>query len=591
MSINFDREGMKIMSKIPDNRIYEVDNFTDIKEMFAASVEKYSQRPLFFEKCKGDKDFREVKYSEFYDGVMKLGAYFLKNNLHSERIAVMGENRSDWCLAYMATLCGGGITVPIDRDVPADDAINILNVSLSKVFVFSSRLRKMVLENRPKLLREDLILIDMDAESEEDGILSLKQCLNEDGLDKEAFSAITPDPEVLSNLLFTSGTTGMAKGVMLCQRNICSNIRSILMTVKLTCEDRLLSVLPLHHTYECTIGFLCALYSGSSIVFSEGLKYISKNMEDMKPTVIVTVPLLLENIHKKVMKAAKDKRGGMLKLGFGKTLSGTLKALGMDKRKKIFKDIHAKVGGELRMIITGAAAIRPEVSKDFRKFGFKVLQGYGLTECSPLALGNNDKAFKDDSVGFPIPDVEVKINNPDEKGIGEIIIKGPNVMMGYYEDQDHTDAVLKDGWFYSGDLGVVDKKGFFKITGRIKNVIVTKNGKNIYPEELEYFLNSSPYIEECLVWGEDDENETVVKAQIFPNIEAIKNMLHINTKPTQEEIDKVINDEVKETNAKLPLYKRIKGFNIRENEFVKTTTKKIKRYLESDKNKNSEKKD
>lgn len=568
-----------------DNHIYEVAGFKDLKEMLNRSVSLYGSQPVFYDKNKETRQFEPTTYQELYDTVNQLGTFFYGKGFGTDRIAVMGENRKEWCMTFLAVLCGGGVIVPVDKDVPAEDAVNILNVSEAKIFIFSGKKRKMVLENREKLRNKDLILIDMDAREEAEGILSFAQCVNAGRLQLEAgadaYLKAEIDPEILSNLIFTSGTTGMAKGVMLCQRNICSNIRSILMTVRITEEDRLLSVLPLHHTYESTIGFLCAVYSGSSIIFCEGLKYINKNMLEMHPTVLVTVPLLLENLHKKVMKSAGAKKGGMAKLKFGKALAGSLKAVGIDKRKDIFKDVHNAVGGQLRLVITGAAAIRPEVSKDLRKFGFKVLQGYGLTECSPLALGNNDKAYKDDSVGFPIPDVEVKIDNPDEKGIGEIIIKGPNVMLGYYNDPETTQAVMRDGWFHSGDLGVVDKNGYFKITGRIKNVIVTKNGKNIYPEELEYFLNSSPFIEECIVWGEEEENETVVKAQIFPNIEAIKEFLKINTRPSQEEVDKIIDEAVKEANTKVPLYKRIKGFSIRDTEFVKTTTKKIKRYLET----------
>ena len=579
------------MGKNFDNHIYEVERMETIKQLFKRSVGLYGERALFFDKNKSSKVFEPTTYNEVYDVVNNLGTYFFSRGFKGERIAVMGENRKEWCMTYLAVLCGGSVIVPIDKDVPPDDVINILNVSESKVLVFSGKLRKMVEENRDRIENKDILLIDMDAEEDADNILSFRECvaMGKELLEKgnDDYINAQPDPEILSNLLFTSGTTGMAKGVMLCQRNICSNIHSILTTVRITEEDRLFSVLPLHHTYECTIGFLCAVFSGSSIVYNDSLKNIGKNMAQMHPSVLVTVPLLLENLHKKIIKAASQKRGGKFKLALGKGISGTLKAVGIDVRRKIFAEIHNNVGGKLRLIITGAAAIRPEVSKDLRKFGFKVLQGYGLTECSPLAVGNNDKAYKDDSVGFPIPDVDVKIDNPDENGVGEIIIKGPNVMMGYYNDPDTTEAVLKDGWFHSGDLGVVDKNGFFKITGRIKNVIVTKNGKNIYPEELEYFLSSSPYIEECMVWGEDIENETVVKAQIFPNFDAIKEMLKINRKPSENEVDKVINDAVKETNTKLPLYKHIKGFSIRDNEFVKTTTKKIKRYLETgNKNKN-----
>lgn len=583
------------MAKMKENHIYQIERMADHRALLNRSAALYGKSPLFYEKTRSEKAFGIVTYQQFHHDVNSLGTYLFHKGLQGARIAVMGENRSHWCITYMTALCGGGVIVPIDKDVPPKDAVNILNLSEAKVFIFSGKLREMVRENREALAYQDLLLIDMDADLTEDGIESFENCIAQGkqllAEGEESYLNADLDPEALSNLLFTSGTTGMAKGVMLCQRNICSNIWSILTTVRLTEQDRLLSVLPLHHTYECTIGFLCAFYSGASIIFSEGLKYISKNMMEMKPTVLVTVPLLLENIHKKVMQSSRQARGGMLKLRFGKALSQSLYSLGIDRRKQIFRQIHHKVGGELRLIITGAAAIRPEVSRDFRKFGFKVLQGYGLTECAPLALGNHDLAFKDDAVGVPVPDVEVKIENPDDKGIGEILIKGPNVMMGYYKDPETTAAVLQDGWFHSGDLGKVDADGFFKITGRLKNVIVTKNGKNIYPEELEYFLNSSPYIEESLVWGEDEESETLVKAQIFPNMEAIKQILKINTKPTEADMDKIIQDAVKEANANLPLYKRIKGFSIRESEFVKTTTKKIKRYLETEKGKNEKKKD
>ena len=577
------------MKKPLDNHNYAVEPIKDIREIIRRSVGLYGNKPIFYEKPPKGKDFIPKTYNEFYDEINRLGTYFSNKNISRERIAVMGDNRSEWCAAYMAAVCGGGATVPIDKDVPADDAVNILNVSESKAFVFSGKLREMVIANKERLECKEIILIDMDAAEETDGILSYKKCLAEgDSLLKNGYDLFLKaeiDPEIMSNLLFTSGTTGMAKGVMLCQRNICSNIHSMLETVKIEESDRLLSVLPLHHTYECTVGFLTVMYAGCTIVFSEGLKHISKNIEEMKPTIIVTVPLLMENIHKKIIKSAKEQKGGMLKLKFGKFISGALMLIGIDVRKKIFKAIHSKVGGNLNLIISGAAAMDPKVSKDFVKFGFRVLQGYGLTECSPLAIAGHDRQFKHDAIGIPIPDVEAKINEPDENGVGEIIIKGPNVMMGYYNDKERTDAVLKNKWFHSGDLGYIGKDGFFRIAGRIKNVIVTKNGKNIYPEELEYFLNLSPYIEECVVWGEDDKNETVVKAQIFPNIDEIKAFLRINTKPSNEDMNKVINQAVKDANANLPLYKRIKGFNIRDTEFVKTTTKKIKRYLVTEKSK------
>ena len=580
------------MSRPKNNHNYTIEPIKDIREIIRRSVRLFGDTVVFYEKPAGSKSFIPKTFNEFYNEINQLGTYFSNKNLPQNRIAVMGENSTAWCVAYMATVCGSGVTVPIDKDVTADDAINILNVSESDVFVFSGKLREMVLKNKGNLENKDILLIDMDASEESDGILSYSQCIAQgDSLLKNgdnSFLNVEIDPEKMSNLLFTSGTTGMAKGVMLCQRSICSDIRSTLITVRIMETDTLLSVLPLHHTYENSLGFLAAVYCGCTIVFSEGLKHISKNIMEMKPTVIVTVPLLLENIHKKIIKSAKDKKGGMFQLRFGKFLSRTLRLVGIDARKKIFKSLHDKVGGNLRLLISGAAAMDPTVSRDFEKFGLKVLQGYGLTECSPLAIANHDRQSKHDAIGIPIPECEAKINDPDSNGVGEIIVKGPNVMMGYYNDKERTDAVLKDGWFYTGDLGYIGKDGFFRMTGRIKNVIVTKNGKNIYPEELEYFLNLSPYVEECVVWGEDDKNETLVKAQIFPNFDAIKAFLHINTKPSDEEVDKVLNQAVKDANAKLPLYKRIKGFSIRETEFIKTTTKKIKRYLVTDKSKDND---
>jgi long-chain acyl-CoA synthetase len=339
--------------------------------------------------------------------------------------------------------------------------------------------------------------------------------------------------------------------------------------------------LPLHHTYECTIGFLTLIYSGASISFNEGLKYISKNLKEVKPTVLVSVPLILENAYRKIWENAGKKTGMKTVLKLAVFVSTALnKLFKADIRGRLFKEIHENLGGRLRLIVSGAAALDPVVSRGFENFGILVLQGYGLTECSPLAIGNRDRSWKHGSLGVPIPGVEVRIDNPDGRGIGEIAVKGDNVMLGYYQDEEATKKALKNGWLYTGDLGIMDRSGFFFMTGRSKNVIVTKNGKNIYPEELEAYINKSPFVSESLVWGKHDKasGETFVNAQIFPNLEAIKERLKV-TQVNPEEISKLIREVIMNINKGIPLYKRIKGFSLRDNEFVKTTTKKIKRHM------------
>ena len=376
-------------------------------------------------------------------------------------------------------------------------------------------------------------------------------------------------------LLFTSGTTGNAKGVCLSQRNICSNILSTYGIVKVKRSDLFFSILPLHHTYECTLGFLLPIYSGASIAYCDGLKYIVKNINEYHPSVILCVPLLLENIHKNIVKSMNKS----LPEKYQKQNENPYYELPFVVKKVVKSKVKNSLGGRLRVFIVGAASVNPNISKDFRALGLNTLQGYGLTECSPLVAGNTDFFIKNDSAGLPIPNVTYKIDKPNDEGVGEIIVKGPNVMLGYYNNEEETKKVLKDGWFYTGDLGKIDDNGYLYITGRCKSVIVTKNGKNIYPEEVEYYLNDSPLISESLVLGihKENDDETYINAQILPNMEAITEYLK-GSVPTKEEIKKIISDVVSSVNSKLPNYKHIKNFIIRDKEFEKTTTQKIKRY-------------
>jgi long-chain acyl-CoA synthetase len=430
-----------------------------------------------------------------------------------------------------------------------------------------------------KLNNKNTIFINFDKENK--GLNFEKQLqegkvLVENGNTK--FEKIQIDPDELRILLFTSGTTGNAKGVCLSQRNICSNILSTYGIVKVKRSDLFFSVLPLHHTYECTIGFLLPLYSGASICYCDGLRYITTNMQEYHPSVILCVPLLLEKMYQKIMKSMCKSLPKKYTENTDKLIDG----LPFYLKTIVKRKVKNTLGGRLRVFIVGAAAVNPEIADTFDKLGLNSLQGYGLTECAPLVAGNTDFYKRNDSAGLPIPNVEYKIENPNEEGIGEIVVKGPNVMLGYYNMPEETEKVLKDGWFHTGDLGKIDENGFLYITGRCKSVIVTKNGKNIYPEEIESYLNDNPLISEALVIGvkKDNDDETYVNAQIFPNIDAITEYLK-GTVPTKEEIKKIISDVVTSVNRKIPNYKHIKNFVIRDKEFEKTTTQKIKRYGEN----------
>lgn len=551
-------------------KYHKTEEVTNFKDMLYRSGDIYRSRTAF--KVKDENGtIKSVSYEEFKNDVVYVGTCLLEKGFENKRIAVIGKNSYKWCVSYLAASIVG-IVVPLDKELHTDDIINFMNVSQTACILGDKKLLDNISDNIEKVENPDTEYIIF--ENNFDKTLNEGKAAYLDGYKK--FDNITIDPDELRILLFTSGTTGNAKGVCLSQRNICSNILSIYGIVKVRRSDLFFSILPLHHTYECTIGFLLPIYSGASIAHCEGLRYIAKNMQEFHPSVILCVPLLLENVHKNIVK------------NMNKTLPDKYKKENNENPyydlpfiiKKIVRNkVKNTLGGRLRVFIVGAAAANPEIVADFRALHLNTLQGYGLTECSPLVAGNTDFFQKDDSCGLPIPNVEYKIENPNDEGVGEIIVKGPNVMLGYYEDEEKTKQTIIDGWFHTGDLGKIDENGYLYITGRCKSVIVTKNGKNIYPEEVEYYLNDNPLISEALVLGIQKENddETYINAQIYPNIEAITEHLK-GSVPTKEEIWKIISDVVSNVNNKLPNYKHIKSFGIRDKEFEKTTTQKIKRY-------------
>jgi len=550
-------------------KYHKCEEVTNFKEMIERSAQIYKTRTAFKLKNK-DGEIYSKTYEEVKNDIYALGTELIENGLTNKRIAVIGKNSYKWAISYLASSIVG-VVVPIDKELHSDDVINFMNVAECECILGDGKNLKTITENIEKLNNKKTIFVDFEKSFEH--YLEAGRTLLEKGNTK--FEEIKINPDEMKILLFTSGTTGNAKGVCLSQKNICSNILSIYGIVKVKKSDLFFSILPLHHTYECTIGFLLPLYSGASICYCDGLRYISKNMLEYHPSVILCVPLLLESMYKKIMKSLKKS----LPEKYTKDGENPIDKLPFILRKIVSRKVKNTLGGRLRVFIVGAAAVNPEIANTFDKLKLNSLQGYGLTECAPLVAGNTDFFKRNDSAGLPIPTVEYKIDNPNQEGVGEIIVKGPNVMLGYYNMPEETEKVLKDGWFHTGDLGKIDENGFLYITGRCKSVIVTKNGKNIYPEEIESYLNESPLISESLVIGTHKENddETYVNAQIFPNKEAITEYLK-GTVPTKEEIKKVISDVIANVNSKIPNYKHIKDFAIRDSEFEKTTTQKVKRY-------------
>ena len=557
---------------------YEIQN---LKDMLYKTTLRNQNKVAFRLKNYEGKIVNKT-YLDFRKDVEALGTKLIEMGLKDKRIAIIGKNSYEWSISYLACVIIG-IVVPLDKESSDDNIKEFLNSSRANAIISDTK----YLDRRDSMqLNINPIKIDMQNTLKytnfgyliDDGKRMISNG-NRDFIDTKI------NPDEMKILLFTSGTTGNSKGVMLSHNNICSNIISVAKIVKVDNSTSVLSILPLHHTYECTLGFLLVLYGGGNISYIDGLKYITKNIQEFKPTFILCVPLLLENVYKKIIKTLKTS----LPKKYTQDENTIIQNIPFYLKPIVKRKIKKSLGGKIKTFIVGAAAIKPEIVESFFSLGIKVLQGYGLTECSPLVAGNNDTCYKAASCGMPIPDVEYKIDNPNEEGIGEIIAKGPNIMLGYYENPEATNKVLINGWFHTGDLGYIDDEEFLYITGRSKNMILTKNGENIYPEEIENILNDSDLIEESLIIGASDGKDDVqVKAKIFPNIEAIKEYLGKKV-PTKEEISKTINELIKKVNEKLPNFKHIKSYKIMDEDFERTTTNKVKRFgknVEDDDKKN-----
>lgn len=547
--------------------------------MLESSAELYGNETAFLVKTEEGGPYKPITFRQYYNDVNALGTALISLGLSGKRVAVISENRYEWTVAYLAVVNGTGVVVPLDKDLPVGEIKNLLLRSKADA-VFYSDGKKNEVESIADELPNLKYLISMDAEESTGKVLSYRVLVNKGyeliNSGDRSFLDAKIDREAMSILLFTSGTTDKAKAVMLSHKNVCSNLMDMCSMLYIDEKDVFLLVLPLHHTYACTCGFLCQIYRGSTIAFCEGLRHIAKNLKESKTTILLGVPLILEAMYKRIWDQASKDPKVLRKLKLGLKISRILRMAGIDIRKKLFRPIHENFGGAMRLFISGGAAIDPKVVQGFQDFGIHCVQGYGLTECSPIIALNRDVDYRNNAAGLPLPNVQVKIHDPNEEGIGEIIAKGPNIMLGYYENEELTRETIVNGWFHTGDLGYIDEDGFLYITGRKKNVIVTKNGKNIYPEEIEALLNRSPYIAESMVYGRENEVEgdIEVAAEIYPDMEKIKETLGTEN-PTEEQVYKLIEEEVYKVNKMLVLYKYVRHIEIRETEFEKTTSKKI----------------
>lgn len=556
--------------------------YTDLKDMLKQTGEVYGDRPAYRFKTEKKGEFRIITHKEFRDDINALGTALIKMGLKDKRIAVISENRYEWELAYLSIATGTGVVVPLDKALPENELESLILRSQVEAIFYSSKYNDIMETLRNKKNTNLKYFISMDLTENTNGIYSQKALIEKgkkllaEGNQKFLDAKIRADQ--MGIMLFTSGTTAMSKAVMLSHKNIVANVMDITQRFDLDENDRLLSFLPLHHVFECTVGFLYPISIGASICFCEGVKHMADNIKEFEITAMISVPAVFDIIYRKVMKSI-EKKGKLETVEKGKKISQLLMKVKIDVRKQLFKEIHENLGPNLKLVVTGGAALDPETEKGFNDLGFDVEQGYGLTETSPVIAAETPKYRRIGSIGKAFPSVEVKIEDPDEEGVGELLAKGPSIMLGYYENEEATkNALESDGWFHTGDLAKIDKDGYIYICGRKKSVIVLNNGKNVFPEEIETLLDKVEGVKESFVY-EKKENDGDVKVcvKIVYDKELIKELYNIEG---EDNIKEFLWNKVKEVNNLMPKYKYVKEMIITEEELIKTTTLKIKRHEE-----------
>ena len=556
--------------------------FTDLKDMLNQTGKVYGDRPAYIFKTEEKGKFRIITHKEFRENINALGTTLIQMGLKDKRIAVISENRYEWELSYLAVASGVGVIVPLDKALPDNELESLILRSQVEAIIYSSKYDAIMNTLREKKNTNLKYFISMDLEENTQGIYAEKALVEKgkkllaDG--NKTYIDAKIDAEKMGIMLFTSGTTAMSKAVMLSHKNLVTNVMDIIQRFDLTDEDRFLSFLPLHHVFECTVGFLYPISIGGSIAFCEGVKHMAENIKEFEITAMISVPAVFDIIYRKVMKTI-EKKGKLANLEKGKKVSQFLLKMKIDLRKQLFKEVHESLGPKLKLVVTGGAALDPETEKGFNDLGFDVEQGYGLTETAPVIAAETPKCRRLGSIGKKFPSVEVKIDDPDEEGIGELMAKGPSIMLGYYENEEATKSALEsDGWFHTGDLARIDKDGFIYISGRKKSVIVLNNGKNVFPEEIETLLNKVEGIKETFVFEKkEDDGDVKVCVEIVYDKELIKELYNIEG---EENIKEFLWDKVKEVNKLMPKYKYVREMVITEEPLIKTTTLKIKRHEE-----------
>jgi long-chain acyl-CoA synthetase len=562
----------------PTQTYFDVPRIESIQDMLVQSASRYGDRPAL-------RDLQPtpiglLTHRTLLDAVVAFGSALRRAGLPERaHLAILSENRAQWMLAYLALQCYNAVAVPIDKNLSDNEVLNILHES-DAVGVIYSDVYAPLIADKAKAIKSLKWFISMDIPEDRDGTLSMRRMIEQGGA--APLPMPVADPSATAVIVFTSGSLGRAKGVQLSQRNLASNLMDMTSMVRIVPEDRFLSVLPIHHTYECTCGQLCPLYCGASVHYARSLKTIVDDLQQVKATVLLGVPLLYDKMYKRIMHGIRDSARSRVLVPPLIRLTNALQRVGMRGLKRsVFKELHHKFGGAVRLFIAGGAAPDPLVAKGLRELGFTFLQGYGLTETSPILALNRVEQIKDDAAGLPLPHVELRIDQPDGDGIGEVWARGPNVMCGYYKNPDATASAFSGDWFRTGDLGYIDADGFLHIAGRKKNVIISASGKNVFPEEIEDLLNRSPYILESFVFGrKDPKQKEIVAAQIVVDAETFISLSQSKgAQITPELIHDTIAKEIEIVNRQLASHKRIKAFVVREQEFEKTTTQKIKRYL------------
>jgi long-chain acyl-CoA synthetase len=562
-----------------NQQFYEVPTITSIQDMMLRSARVYGER-LALEDLK-ETPIPKLTYGALLKRILKFGTALAEIGLKPrDHIAVISENRTQWSLSYLTAMCFDHVVVPVDAKLPMNDILNIIHESEAVAIVYSEAFDSMLAESRGSL-KNLKYYISMDAPATRGGVYSMSEMVEQSpGCAPDELPLI--DPEAMAEIIFTSGSLGRAKGVMLSQRNLAANLMAMTSMIRITEDDRFLMVLPIHHTYACTCGFLCPMFAGASVHFARSLKTVVEDLQQVHSTILLSVPLMYDKMFKRIHKSIQEKK--VLAMVIGPLIKGTdfMERVGWKSfKRQIFGEIHEKFGGSIRLFIAGGAAPDPLVAKGLREFGFNFVQGYGLTETAPILALNPLDNFKDDAAGLPLQGVSIKIHQPDHAGVGEIWAQGPNVMLGYYKNPTQTKEVFENGWFKTGDLGRIDEDGFLHISGRKKNVIISKSGENVYPEELEDLLVRSPYVLECLVYGEKDKKlGEIIAVQVVVDAEAFIELSETRKiEITPELINKIIGDEIAKVNGQTAQFKQIRKFYIRDREFEKTTTQKVKRFL------------